>query len=73
MSLLDAQAALHPLLDDREVERITGRARSTLQKDRVTGAGIPFVRVGRLVRYRRADVAAYIAALPSLRSTSEVA
>ena len=61
------------LLDDREVARIIGRARSTLQKDRVAGTGIPFVRVGRLVRYRQSDVDAYLASLPSLRSTSEVA
>jgi len=37
---------LDPLLSDRDVERITGRARSTLQKDRVSGSGIPFVRIG---------------------------
>ena len=59
------------LLDDHEVAQITRRARSTLQKDRVSGTGIPFVRIGRLVRYRQSDVAAYVAELPSLRSTSE--
>jgi predicted DNA-binding transcriptional regulator AlpA len=63
---------LDPLLSDRDVERITGRARSTLQKDRVTGVGIPFVRLGRLVRYRQSDVTTFLAALPSLRSTSEL-
>ena len=62
---------LDPLLSDRDVEKITGRARSTLQKDRVTGTGIPFIRLGRLVRYRQSDVTDYLAALPSLRSTSE--
>jgi hypothetical protein len=62
---------LDPLLSDREVSRIIGRAVSTLQKDRVTGAGIQFIRVGRLVRYRQSDVSAYLAALPSLHSTSE--
>jgi predicted DNA-binding transcriptional regulator AlpA len=61
------------LLTDRDVEKITGRARSTLQKDRVVGTGIPFIRVGRLVRYRQSDVTAYLAALPSLRSTSDAA
>jgi hypothetical protein len=30
------------LLSDRDVEKITGRAQSTLQKDRVAGKGIPF-------------------------------
>jgi predicted DNA-binding transcriptional regulator AlpA len=59
------------LLSDVDVAAITGRARSTLQKDRVVGTGIPFVRIGRLVRYRQSDVAAFLDALPSRRSTSE--
>jgi predicted DNA-binding transcriptional regulator AlpA len=63
---------LDPLLSDRDVERITGRARSTLQKDRVVGSGIPFVRIGRLVRYRQSDVQAFLEALPARRSTSEL-
>jgi hypothetical protein len=62
---------LDPLLSDRDVEKITGRARSTLQKDRVSGSGIPFVRLGRLVRYRQTDVRAYLDALPACRSTTE--
>ena len=62
---------LDPLLSDRDVEKITGRARSTLQKDRVAGIGIPFVRFGRLVRYRQSDVNAFLDGLPSCRSTSE--
>lgn len=61
------------LLDDHEVARLTGRARSTLQKDRVRGGGVPFVRLGRLVRYRRADVATWLAALPTRTSTSGAA
>ena len=59
------------LLSDRDVEKITGRAQSTLQKDRVAGRGIRFIRIGRLVRYRRSDVSAYLASLPSYQSTSE--
>jgi predicted DNA-binding transcriptional regulator AlpA len=61
------------LLSDREVAKIVGRARSTLQKDRLTGNGIPFVRLGRLIRYRRSDIERAIAELPTRRSTSEVA
>jgi predicted DNA-binding transcriptional regulator AlpA len=61
------------LLSDREVEKITGRARSTLQKDRVSGGGIPFIRLGRLVRYRQSDVTKFLDNLPSRRSTSEAA
>jgi predicted DNA-binding transcriptional regulator AlpA len=59
------------LLSDHEVSQITGRARSTLQKDRVAGIGIPWVRVGRLVRYRLSDITAFLDALPTRRSTSE--
>lgn len=59
------------LIDDREVARLTGRARPTLQKDRLYGKGIPFVRFGRLVRYRMSDVNRWLSELPTLRSTSE--
>jgi len=62
---------IDPLLSDREVSRIVGRAVSTLQKDRVTGGDIQFIRVGRLVRYRQSDVSEYLEGLPSRRSTSE--
>ena len=41
------------LLDDREVAEIIGRARSSLQKDRLVGGGIPFVRIGRRVFFVR--------------------
>jgi predicted DNA-binding transcriptional regulator AlpA len=61
------------LLSDRQVSEITGRARSSLQKDRVAGRGIAYVYLGRLVRYRLSDVEAYIAALPTQHSTSEPA
>jgi predicted DNA-binding transcriptional regulator AlpA len=63
---------LEPLLDDRDLEQITGKARSTWQKSRLTGEGPPFIRLGRLVRYRVSDVQAWLSAHPSLRSTSEV-
>jgi hypothetical protein len=59
------------LLTERDVEKLTGRARSTLQKDRCAGGGIPFIRFGRLIRYRQSDVSAFLAALRSYRSTSE--
>ena len=59
------------LIDDFEVARRTGRARSTLQKDRVAGRGIPFVKLGGLVRYRESTVDRHVAELPTFRSTSE--
>ena len=59
------------LLSDRDLSGLTGRSRSSLQKDRLKGDSIPFVRIGRLVRYRLSDVEAWLASLPSHRSTSE--
>jgi hypothetical protein len=61
------------LLTDFDLERLTGRARSSWQKARLTGDGPPFVRLGRLVRYRPSDFEAWLAARPRLRSTSETA
>jgi hypothetical protein len=62
---------IDPLLTDFDLERVTGRARSTWQKARLTGDGPPFIRLGRLVRYRQSDFELWLAAHPSLRSTSE--
>jgi predicted DNA-binding transcriptional regulator AlpA len=64
-------AAIDPLLDDRDLERLTGSKRSTWQKRRLSGDGPPFIRLGRLVRYRRSEVEAWLAAIPTLRSTSQ--
>ena len=63
-----------PLLTDTDVARLTGRARKTLQKDRLRGGDdcIPFIRLGRLVRYRQSDVVEFIARRPTFRSTSEI-
>jgi hypothetical protein len=36
---------------ERDVERLTGRKRQTLQKDRCLGRGFPFYRVGRKIVY----------------------
>ena len=53
------------LLTDYDVEAITGRARSTLQKDRLARRGIPYIKLGRLVRYRESVVAAYLESRPA--------
>ena len=59
------------LISDRGLSKLTGRSRSSLQKDRLKGDGVPFVIIGRLVRYRLSDVEAWLAARPSFRSTSD--
>jgi hypothetical protein len=62
---------LERLLSDFDLEQLKITSRSKAQKDRVAGRGIPFIKIGRLVRYRPADVEKYISDLPTLRSTSE--
>jgi predicted DNA-binding transcriptional regulator AlpA len=58
------------LLTDRDLERLTGRKRSCWQKDRVTGDGPPFIRLGRLIRYRAGDIRTWLDERVR-RSTSE--
>jgi hypothetical protein len=58
------------LWDEQELSKRTGIAPSTLQKQRMRGDGIPFVKVGRMVRYRPQDCAAFFAQRV-VHSTSE--
>jgi predicted DNA-binding transcriptional regulator AlpA len=64
---------VEPLLTDSDLENLTGRARSTWQKARLKGDGPPFIRIGRLIRYRPSEVRAWLDAHTSLRSTSDEA
>lgn len=59
------------LLTDRDVAGLTGLARSTLAKLRLSGAGPRFVKLGAAVRYRVDDVQTWVAAQPRRRSTSD--
>jgi predicted DNA-binding transcriptional regulator AlpA len=59
------------LLPDHQVAEVTGRSRKTLQKDRVRGGGVPFIRFGRSVRYRLSDLQAWIGSQRSFTSTSD--
>jgi predicted DNA-binding transcriptional regulator AlpA len=43
-------------INERDVNRITGRALPTLRNDRFNRRGIPYIKLGRSVRYRLADV-----------------
>lgn len=62
---------MEPLWDEEETARFIGKSVSTLQKERLRGDGLPFVKLGRSVRYRPEDVHAFIAACV-VNSTSEV-
>lgn len=49
-------------LDEKEVSRITRRALPTLRNDRHLGRGIPYLKIGRSVRYSLADVITFMEA-----------
>ena len=66
----DPLDTLPPVLDENELSPVIRRAVSTIQKDRLIGGGVPFIRIGRQVRYRRSDVIAWLDALPTRQSTS---
>ena len=60
-----------PLLTDREAEALLKMSKGFLAKDRIGPARIPHVKIGRSVRYRLADVQAFIEA--SLRRSTQAA
>lgn len=60
------------LLTDLHLAQETHTPQSRWQKARLTGEGPPFIKIGHLVRYRRADVRAWLASQPRVTSTSEL-
>ncbi|WDI31849.1 helix-turn-helix domain-containing protein [Hyphococcus flavus] len=57
-------------LNNEEAAKYLGLKAATLNKWRVYGEGPPFIKVGRLVRYRRVDLDAYLSGR-LVQSTSE--
>lgn len=55
------------LLDAPAVARMLSLSLQTLANQRSARVGLPFVRVGRSIRYRREDVERYIASLRPVR------
>ena len=58
------------LMKPYEVAEVTGKPETSLTADRFDGKGLPFVKIGRLVRYRKQDVLEYINA-HTFNSTAE--
>jgi predicted DNA-binding transcriptional regulator AlpA len=50
------------LLNDQETSQLIGRARQTLANDRSARRGLPYIKIGRSIRYRLSDVLAFIEA-----------
>lgn len=61
------------LLDTIQAAEYLGNLKpNTIEGWRVAGKGVPYIKIGRLVRYRIADLDAYLEA-QTRRSTSEAA
>ena len=48
------------LLTEAQMAQIMGRSLSSLRKDRCYGRGVPFYKLGGMVRYRVGDLLEYI-------------
>ena len=48
------------LLSEKEVEKLYGLNSRTLQRERNLGIGIPYVKIGKRVRYKNIDIEKYI-------------
>ena len=44
---------------------------ATIERDRWAGSGVPFVKCGRSVRYRKADILEWLSKHQSIQSTTE--
>lgn len=47
-------------LNEIETAKMTGIAMSTLQKHRMRNKGIPYIRFGRTIRYKRSDIVRFM-------------
>ncbi len=58
---IETTAQSRELIDEREAAALLATTAGTLAVWRSTGRyGLPFIKVGRLVRYRRADLLAWL-------------
>jgi len=61
-TIADTVTTVPILWTQRQTAEYLGKSEAWLENDRWRGATIPFVKVGKAVRYRAADVVAYVEA-----------
>ena len=59
------------LLSEKKAAEIIGLSEAWFQRKRWQGGGIPYVKIGRAVRYRESDLTAFIDAHAGIQSTSQ--
>jgi predicted DNA-binding transcriptional regulator AlpA len=72
-SKLDSTRKLERLLDEREVAVLIGVKRTCMQSWRLKGGGPRWIAVGRLCKYREADVLAWLDERTRTNTSQEVA
>lgn len=58
--ITEATVTVPKLLTQRQASEITGQSEKWFERDRWIGPTVPYCKLGRAVRYRAADIAAYI-------------
>lgn len=61
----DHRPCLDALLDETDVSRITGLSLASVRRWRLLRQGPKFIKIGAAVRYRREDIAAWLASRPT--------
>lgn len=64
------QAPNWALFSQETVAAIRDCSLATLERDRWAGTGVPFVKMGRLVRYRKSEILVWLENHQSVLSTS---
>lgn len=64
------QAPDWALFSQETVAALRGCSLATMERDRWAGGGIRYVKMGRLVRYRKSDIRAWLEQHPTIDSTS---
>lgn len=66
------QAPDSALFNQETVAAIRDCSLATIERDRWVGIGIPFIKMGRLVRYRKSDINTWLDQQPLLQSTTHL-
>lgn len=61
------------LFNQNTIALVRDVSRFTMERDRWSGNGIPFVKIGRAVRYRKSDVLTWLDGHQTQASTSAIA
>lgn len=64
-------ASLETLFHQRVPAAIRDCSEATMERDRWAGGGIPFVRIGRSIRYRKRDILGWLSQYSPQTSTSD--